>query len=162
MKIVYVLLLLFPLSLISNQMNSQNTAHTFDFWLGEWDAHWSDSLRGSNSIKKNLKENVVEENFSFNDASFFGKSWSVFNINEKIWYQTWVDDAGAYLTLKGGQVDESVILEMTDKKIQNGKTVYMRMIFYNITENSFDWDWQSSEDRLNWKTVWAIHYTRKK
>lgn len=142
------------------QVQSQNTENTFDFWVGNWDAYWNDSLKGTNIIKKTLKDKVVEENFKFNDKTFVGKSWSVFDPNTKTWKQTWVDDSGAYLLFTGGQEGKDVVLTMTDTRILKGKTVYMRMTFYNIEKNSFDWDWQSSEDKEKWNTVWAIKYKR--
>lgn len=141
------------------QTNSKNT---FDFWLGTWDAYWTDSLKGTNTITKILKTKVVEENFVFNDKSFVGRSWSVYDSAGKIWKQTWVDDGGSYLIFKGGQEGDKVILRLVDKVNKKGKLVSMRMVFYNIKKESFDWDWQSSEDEKNWKSEWLINYKRKK
>jgi hypothetical protein len=147
---------------ITENLRSQANMQTFNFWIGTWDAYWNgDTLRGTNTITKALKNNVVEENFKFNDGSFTGKSWSVYDSTTKIWKQTWVDDAGAYLTFTGGKEDDKVILWLTDKKTKNGKTIGMRMIFYNIKPDSFDWDWQSTTDDKNWKSNWLIHYKRK-
>jgi hypothetical protein len=159
MRATIIIFLTISLSMLKAQ---ENTKSTFDFWLGNWNAYWSDSLRGINTITKILKDNVVEEHFVFNDKSFVGRSWTVFDSKNAIWKQTWVDDAGAYLTFTGGQEGDKVILRMTDKKVTNGKTVSMRMVFYNINKDSFDWDWQSSEDEKNWKSVWLINYKRKK
>ncbi len=157
-KIIFALILIN----LSMEIKSQNTENTFDFWVGKWDASWNDSLKGTNIIKKTLKDKVVEENFSYNDKSFIGRSWSMFDANTKTWKQTWVDDAGAYLLFSGGQEGKDVILSMTEPRVQKGKTVYMRMIFFNIEKDSFDWDWQSSEDKEKWTSNWAIKYKRKK
>jgi hypothetical protein len=54
-----------------------------------------------------------------------------------------------------------VVLTLTEKKGKNGKQISMRMVFYNIKQDSFDWDWQSSEDGTAWKSNWLIHYRRK-
>lgn len=157
-KIILYLFLLFNLS-----MEAQNKPlhNTFDFWVGNWNAWWNDSLRGTNSITKTLKNTVVEENFSFNDGSFLGKSWTLYDATTNSWKQTWVDDTGAYLLFTGGKEDDKVILNMTEPRTKNGNKVYMRMVFFNISHESFDWDWQSSEDKINWKSTWAIHYKRK-
>jgi hypothetical protein len=152
----------FTLLLCSGDFYSQTDKNTFNFWLGSWDAYWKgDTLRGSNTITKTLKNAVVEESFKFNDGSFSGRSWSLYDSVAKIWRQTWVDDAGAYLTFTGGREQEKVILTLTDKKNKNGKPISMRMVFYNIKQDSFDWDWQSSADGTNWKSNWLIHYKRK-
>lgn len=37
-----------------------------------------------------------------------------------------------------------------------------RMIWYNIEENSLDWNWEKSNDNgMTWKTLWTIHYERR-
>jgi len=42
------------------------------------------------------------------------------------------------------------------------KTVINRMIFRNITSDSLDWDWQTSDDNgKTWKDLWNIHYAKK-
>jgi hypothetical protein len=85
----------------------------------------------------------------------------MFDTIKKVWKQTWVDDSGAYLTFIGGKEGDKVILQLAEKKLKNGKSINMRMIFYNIKQDSFDWNWQSSADDKNWKSNWLIHYKRK-
>lgn len=42
-----------------------------------------------------------------------------------------------------------------------GKEITQRMVFYNISENTFDWNWESSTDNgENWKLNWKIKYSR--
>jgi hypothetical protein len=44
-----------------------------------------------------------------------------------------------------------------------GKTIISRMVFKNITHDSFDWDYQYSLDEgKTWVDSWNIHYKRKK
>jgi len=41
-------------------------------------------------------------------------------------------------------------------------TIMQRMVFYNITDKSFDWNWEASVDHgKNWQLNWMIHYSRK-
>lgn len=141
---------------------TQNTANTFDFWIGEWDAWWSNMPQGTNTITKILNDQIVEESFSYNNGSFNGRSWTVFDNTNKIWKQTWVDDQGDYLLFTGGQVDNTIVLTLTGKTTRDGQSVSMRMVFYNITPDSFDWDWQSSTDDKKWRSVWLIKYKRRK
>ena len=36
------------------------------------------------------------------------------------------------------------------------------MVFRNLTRDSLDWDWQTSENHgKTWKDLWNIHYARK-
>lgn len=49
---------------------------------------------------------------------------------------------------------------MTEGRKGKDKTIYMRMVFSGIQHDNFEWDWQSSEDKVTWKSVWTIHYKR--
>jgi hypothetical protein len=158
MRTSILILLIIAATMAKSQGNSKST---FDFWVGTWEASWSGSAKGINTIGKVLRTKVIEENFAANDKSFAGKSWTVYDTTAKLWRQTWVDDAGAYLLFTGGQEGDKVVLNMSCKTVKNGKTVAMRMVFYNIKKESFDWDWQSSEDEKNWKSAWLINYKRK-
>lgn len=156
------LLVLFFISFRMITLSQINTKNTFDFWIGSWDAYWNDSLQGTNTITKILGNAVVEENFLFNDGTFSGKSWSVYDSSKNLWRQTWVDNSGSYLVFTGGLEDDKVVLKMTDKRTKSGKPLEMRMIFFNIKKDTFDWDWQSSPDGINWRSEWFITYIRKK
>lgn len=156
------LILLIVLNVISQNIitKAQSDKNTFDFWIGKWDAYWNDSLKGTNEISKILNNMVVSENFNTSDGLFSGKSWSVFDSASNIWKQAWVDNNGAYMLFTGGREGDNVVLNMTDAKLRNGDTYYMRMVFSEIKSESFIWDWQSSKDKTAWKSAWMIHYKR--
>lgn len=138
----------------------------FDFWVGNWNAVWYDSsgtkYSGNNTINKILGGCVIAENFDGNPGvNFMGKSFSVYNKKKKIWEQTWVDSQGSYMLFTGGMNNDKMILsrEVNTKK----GSVQQRMVFYNITEKSFDWNWEMSLDKgKNWELNWQIHYKRIK
>ncbi|HMQ70505.1 MAG TPA: hypothetical protein PKA90_16120 [Ignavibacteria bacterium] len=155
-----ITLALAAMILFTSVVKAQNSEKTFDFWLGKWDAYWNDSLNGSNSINKILDDKIIQENFSTMDNSFTGKSWTVYDSVGRIWKQTWVDNNGAYIVLTGGQEIDGVALYTEEKTKKTGEIYYMRMIFQNIEKDGFDWNWQSSSDKIIWKTEWAIKYKR--
>lgn len=135
--------------------------HQFDFWVGEWDVTWNDTVKGTNNITKGLGNCVIQENFSDPSNNFFGKSFSVYNPDKKQWEQTWVDNEGSYMAFTGEFKDGRMILSrsFTNKK---GKQVIQRMVFFNIKLGSLDWSWESSsDDGKTWKQNWLIHYKRK-
>lgn len=142
-------------------------ASEFDFWLGDWNLTWGDTLHGTNHIEKMFGNCTVHENFSDAAAKYLGQSWSVYNANYKIWQQTWVDNAGGYTQVSGGMVGDSMILTTQERKVPvnvspSGKMI-SRMVYYNIKPDSFDWSWQASTDGgQTWKPNWQIHYERKK
>ncbi len=164
------ILLLFALCFISfvavahflyRSGDPQKAASQFDFWVGEWDLSWSDSMHGTNVVTREMNGFVISEHFNSPADHFMGWSWSVYDTLAKTWKQTWVDNQGAYLDFTGGMQGDKMILERSVMKA--GKLIKQRMIFYNITNNNFDWNWESSVDGGNlWKTNWKIHYKRKR
>ena len=137
-------------------------ASQFDFWVGEWDLYSADTITGHNSVYKVMDACTVQENFS-NPAGYIGKSWSVYNPQSKQWQQTWVDNQGGYIPLTGKFEDGKMTLTTPARKLPNGKEITERMIYYNITRESFDWDWQATTDGGTiWNSNWKIHYVRKK
>jgi len=138
--------------------------HQFDFWIGSWIAEWENQdntiSKGSNIVNSILDGCVLEENFDGSPGmDFRGKSFTVYNHNLKVWQQTWVDTQGYYLLFTGGIEQEKMILSRT-VETTNGP-LSQRMVFYNIQNDSFDWNWESSTDGgENWKLNWKIRYTR--
>jgi len=138
--------------------------HQFDFWIGEWKVQWDNSDgtpgEGQNIVNSILNGCVIEENFNGNPGvDFKGKSFSVYNNTLKIWQQTWVDDQGSYMVFTGGMEDDQMILSR--KITRNKKELIQRMVFYNISKDEFDWNWESSkDDSKTWQLNWKLHYTR--
>ena len=138
----------------------------FDFWIGDWNLTYNDTLHATNHIEKIMGGCTVQENFHDPNTNFNGKSWSVYNKNYNQWQQTWVDDQGGYIALTGGIQGDSMVLTTAEKTVPanispTGKMIN-RMIYHNITNDSFDWEWESStNDGSTWKNNWHIHYTRK-
>ncbi len=132
----------------------------FDFWLGEWECAWEGGS-GSNRVTKILDGRVIQEEFDGRPGlALQGRSLSIYDEGIGKWRQTWVDNEGGYLDLAGEFSDGEMRL-FTQREVQ-GRTVHLRMIFADITPDSFHWRWESSPDGVEWQTRWAIRYTRKK
>jgi hypothetical protein len=137
-------------------------ASQFDFWIGSWIATWADTIHGTNTIEKKFGNCTVHENFFDPNSNFHGESWSVYNPSSKQWNQTWIDDKGGYIALSGAMEEGKMILKTGERQTPKGKQ-QMRMVYYNIQPNSFDWSWEASSDGgFTWKPSWQIHYERKK
>jgi hypothetical protein len=152
----------------SNQPAAQTPAcaqpehRQFDFWIGEWNLTWGKDSRGTNSISFALDRCVVVENFDGAPSiPLKGMSVSTFNARSGKWQQTWVDNQGGYLDFVGEFKDGRMVLQR--KAMLNGKEIMQRMVFYNITKDQLDWNWERSQDEgKTWQPLWQIHYTRKK
>ena len=136
----------------------------FDFWLGEWDLSWGEGETagsGENVITRQLGDCVIEESFiSHDEAPFVGRSVSVYNGRTGRWHQTWVDNQGGYLDFVGGMDGDRMVLtrEATDDSV----TFLQRMMWYDISADSLDWNWEKSTDGgESWETLWHIRYVRR-
>ncbi|HUE98819.1 MAG TPA: hypothetical protein VMN99_06165 [Anaerolineales bacterium] len=136
-----------------------NPENQFDFWLGEWDVAWGEDGKGTNRIERILGGRIIQENFTAPDL--LGMSVSSSDPERQLWCQTWVDNNGTYLDFTGKFEDGKMIL--TRDAIVKGEACKQRMVWYNIRENEFDWDWERSEvEGETWRTLWQIKYTRQK
>ncbi|MEQ8524767.1 hypothetical protein [Gracilimonas sp.] len=141
----------------------------FDFWVGEWELSWTDNQgnagAGTNLIEKTLDGVVIQENFKATKGrieGYKGMSVSVYNPQRESWHQTWVDNQGGYIDLKGLIDGNKRIFQTDERPGPQGGTIINRMVFYDIEKNSFTWDWESSIDGgETWSVNWQIHYNRK-
>jgi hypothetical protein len=137
-------------------------ASQFDFWVGDWDLTWNDTSYGANKILKIMGGCTVNENFNSPSQNYTGSSWSVYNPQAKLWQQTWIDNQGGYIVLSGKFENGEMKLSTQPRKLSNGTEIISRMVYYNITPNTFDWRWEASADNeATWKINWLIHYKRK-
>lgn len=174
MRPLYIILLIFLF--ISGNTVAQTTESIgdlepeqyFDFWVGTWDLSWTDAKgnpgKGTNHIEKILDDVVLLENFEATEGSlkgYKGKSMSVYNPQRKSWHQAWVDTQGGYIDLQGKTDGEKRIFQTDEREGPNGNRIISRMVFYDISKDSFIWDWESSTDQgENWKLNWRIRYQR--
>ena len=159
-------LTLFFFFTLSLSAQDSTVLKAFDFWVGEWDAHWQDAngneIIGHNTITKELGNTVVREMFSDPSSGFLGTSISVFSTADSTWHQAWADNSGGYIDLIGIVNTDNRIFQT--KAVTSGDNVIIRrMIFYEIEANSFTWDWEISQDGgKTWALSWQIHYKRSK
>lgn len=138
---------------------STNESHQFDFWIGEWNLVWNDTSKGTNHIVKEYGSCIIHENFADRVSNYFGQSFSVYNSKTKSWEQTWIDNQNSYMLFNGGLVNNEMILNQLETPVDDLR----RMRFTSITQNNFDWYWESSKDNgKTWSTLWLIHYNRTK
>lgn len=140
-----------------------------DFWVGRWTCtgkmrtasgkdQWMDTS-ATNRIEHVFKGHVIQEHFSMKGLQ--GTSLSVYDPNAKLWKQTWVDDSGSYIDLTGGWTDGKMTLTTLAKP--HAPKFFARMVFENITKDSFDWNWEKSTDEgKTWELEWHLHYSRAK
>jgi hypothetical protein len=139
--------------------------HQMDFWLGTWDARYANDPGappdGRNVITREYGGCVIQEQFDGGPAAqgLIGHSVSTFHRPMGKWRQTWVDNQGGYYALTGGPAGDDFVLE---NMRPSNNAPYMRMLFEEITADSFTWRWQQSTDAgATWSDQWVIYYTRR-
>ncbi len=167
MKYLLLFIISFLVNLHAFPQNNQKPCTApegsqFDFWAGSWELYSADTITGSNTIYKVMDGCAVQENFESKNKGYSGKSWSMYNPQMKLWQQTWIDNQGAFIYLTGKFENGVMTLKTESRKLPNGKEQVFRMVFHNITKDSFDWEWESTVDNgATWTSGWHIHYKRK-
>ena len=138
-------------------------ARQFDFWVGDWDLVWNGG-KGTNRVEAKWDGCVIEENFDGSGPEgngLLGMSVSTYSPFLGQWRQTWVDNQGSYLDFTGGWEGDRMVLAR-EAVGRNGTTFHQRMVWYHIAADSFDWNWErSDDDGATWKELWVIHYSRR-
>lgn len=135
-----------------------------DFWVGDWRARWTDAggkaQEGRNSIARILGDCAIEERFDGSPGTpLKGRSLSIYDGRAKVWRQTWADNQGGVFVLTGGPQGADFVLE-TASFGDGGKSRF-RMLYTDITPNSFTWDWLRTDDHgKTWKSSWRLSYER--
>ena len=131
----------------------------FDFWIGEWDCAFEGG-HAINTVTLELDGQVVQERFLADAPERWeGMSVSIHHVHSGEWRQTWVDQSGNYWHFVGALVDGNPSFGTPERV--DGDNVYKRMVFTNISRDSFDWRWESSPDGLSWSVNWEIAYSRR-
>ncbi|HAA14136.1 MAG TPA: hypothetical protein DCE41_21560 [Cytophagales bacterium] len=140
----------------------------YQFWVGNWDLTWQDAGggtgKGTNQIVRILDGKVIQENFKALEgalAGYSGMSLSVYNPTAKQWKQAWTDSQGGYFDFTGRKDEDRFYFETAETDNGQGG-VQQRMVFYEITEEAFTWDWESTQDGgATWTLNWRIQYRRQ-
>jgi hypothetical protein len=131
-------------------------ADSFDFWLGRWDVRWGQGAHGTNEITKILDGRVILERFDGRPGTELqGMSVSVYDAEDGLWRQTWVDSQSGYLRFEGSHSDGVMELRGED----DGDPRRMRWL--DIEQDSLTWLWERSRDGgATWETLWKLAYSR--
>ena len=132
----------------------------FDFWIGEWDAKNAQGVTvGSSSIQLILGQCVIFENWSTPLSS--GKSFNIYDVNDKKWHQTWVDARGT-LTQYIGELKDGKMVYVAET-IVGGKKALAKMTFSKLENGDVrQFGENSSDDGKTWSPAFDFTYVRKK
>jgi hypothetical protein len=159
---LFLLCLLFIFLNGSPQVSPDNEKLQMNFMLGKWDLFTNGSLIGNSVVDTILNSHVIEENFTeLPPEPFLGKSWITFNEYAQHWEMTQVDNQGNHSFFTGGFKDNKIIFERNFKN-RKGEDRIQRLTYYNISNTTFDWTFDTSaDDGKTWTVYYNVHYAKK-
>lgn len=133
----------------------------FDFWIGDWDVKNPQGVpSGSSSIQLILGQCIILENWTGGSGTN-GKSFNIYDTNDKKWHQTWVDDKGTFTHYVGGIVDGAMVI--TADTIVSGKLALAKMTFSKLPNGDVRQHGENSTDGgKTWTTSFDLIYSRRK
>lgn len=131
----------------------------FDFWIGEWIVKDpKGNTAGTSSIQLILGSCVIFENWT--GAGSIGKSFNIYDVNDKKWHQTWTDDRGTFTHYIGSFTDGKMVL-VADQPA-NGKPGLARMTFSKLADGNVRQFGESSSDGgKTWTTSFDLVYSKR-
>lgn len=146
---------------------AQQSPDDFLFWEGTWQGIWDEgnNQQGEaiNTVTKILNGTALHENFEVTKGSskgFMGTSISAFIPKAGAWKQNWFDNQGAHFDFTA-EVNADKKMFVTGITEKDGKKHQQRMVFYDIENNSFTWDWEQTQDGgKTWQLAWRIFYKK--
>jgi len=132
----------------------------FDFWLGKWTAYSREGKRqGSNHLHQVLGGCAMQENWSGGDGSYQGKSFNFYDRNSKHWHQTWVDNQGGHLKLKGAFNGTS--MQLSGPQVTGSETIINKITWTPLEDGRVRQHWEVSKDEgKSWSTAFDGYYQR--
>lgn len=146
----------------ANPCAYQPESKQFDFWAGEWDVTSAGAPAGTSTVEKILNGCVVQENWtSAGGSAGSGKSFNLYDPEQKRWRQTWVD-AGGRITDYVGGLDPQGRMVFTAHDAWPTTRVHLRMTFSKVAENQVRQLIETSPDKKKWSVAFDGLYTRRK
>lgn len=157
-------LFIVTLSLLSAQCFAAcDTAkyNQFDFWVGEWDVFTAKgTLAGKNSITKQLNNCILKEHYT-TPSGYEGQSINIYDAVLGQWNQTWVDNSGLLLSLKG--IFDGTSMVLSGKGVdKTGASLIHRITWTPAPDKSVRQHWESSTDKgQTWLTLFDGKYVKR-
>jgi hypothetical protein len=137
--------------------------HQFDFWIGEWEVRGPDGrLLGSNRITSILGGCALREEWTSANGKVQGVSLNAYDVADARWHQAWVDTGGSRLTLTGGLVEASMVMEQRSEAGPTGAGEVQRVTWTPLGDGRVRQHWEISDDGgRTWKTAFDGFYSRR-
>lgn len=115
--------------------------HQFDFWLGDWDVYNQKGEKvGENRILSMQDSCIIQENWVSEGQT--GTSYNFYNQKDSTWNQTYIDNTGTVLELKGRLEHQKMVLKGPLIKSKKGDyNVFNRIIWAKDSAGNVSQKW---------------------
>ncbi len=138
----------------------------FDFWLGDWNVVRTQegTSAGISHIERTLGSCVIWENWkSAGDSGYEGKSYNVFNSDQKRWEQFWVDNQAGTIYFTGSLVGGVMDFHTAGIPQADGKTLQRHLRFFSLDADTVrQLSEGSTDDGKTWQVEYDLTYHRRR
>lgn len=132
----------------------------FDFWLGDWTVEQRGQPAGTSSVTPILDGCVIHETWTSTGRAR-GQSFNRYDRGSRQWVQTWVDNNGQSLLLRGERRGASMVLEGSRPGASGGTTID-RITWTPIEGGGVRQHWVASTDGgVTWTDQFDGIYRRR-
>ena len=133
--------------------------HQFDFWIGSWTVTEKDKPAGTNRIEAVLGGCALVEHWS-SASGGSGMSLNFYDRATKSWYQSWTDQQGGALRLRGGFTRDRMVL--ASEPNPSDDAVRHRITWTEQPDRSVRQLWESSKDGgKTWTVAFDGRYVKQ-
>lgn len=159
MRVLFITLFVIFASKAIAACDSLN-ARAFDFWVGNWQVSSPvDDVIRVNKISLINEGCTLLEQYS-TPSGYIGTSLSMYDKNQKAWHQTWTDNQGFLLKLKGNISNGKMVMLGTTAS-ERGKIILNRITWQRFKSDMVKQHWQTSKDHgLTWVTEFEGIYKK--
>lgn len=151
MKYFAIMILIMSLVLAQNNADCaccSDRHQQFHFWVGEWTAYdTTGNILGTNNIVLDQDKCLMIENWKSANSSFTGTSYNFFDSSDDSWNQTWVDNQGSNLDLKGSFIDGKMVLKGAVKESVEGVKFYHQITWTPNDDGTVTQRWDVFNDK---------------
>lgn len=152
----------------SSNANAQNNCkccdeeyRQFDFWAGNWKTYDpAGKLVGTNMIDLIQDSCILRENWKSAISKYTGTSYNFYDKNSKTWTQTWVDNQGGSLIMKGNFSNNKMILRSEPVINEDGSSVINKITWTDNNDGSVRQLWETKTDNGEWIIAFDGNYVR--
>lgn len=130
----------------------------FDFWVGEWTVMDPSGTKiGESQVEATMNGCVITEHWTSTRGPE-ARSLSTFDAPNRTWHQTYMDNSGGLLNIRGGWTGTSMILQGS-RRSPDGKERDHRIRWTPNEDGSVTQLYEGSEDGgASWQTLFEGRY----